>query len=127
MYAPADPTKVLSMKQCQEFADLVIQSPIFRAWRIIDKVHLKNGVVNALGSYTKQLISLPKWARTELVILHELCHLAIWHIKLPGHGKEFAGLLLDLVREFMGKRYANELEASFIKHKVQYNIDEAWL
>lgn len=73
-------------------------------------------------------ISLPKWSRIKLVILHELAHIAIsrtmsspTEIKtVAAHGREFCKVYLGLVRHYMGKKAHDELRDSFKAHRVKY-------
>jgi putative metallohydrolase (TIGR04338 family) len=110
---------VLTLEQCQVYVDQVIQSPNMQKWREVDKITVKNGRVCAIGYVENKEIALPEWARVPTVILHEVAHVVIPD-DLPWHGKEFAGLLLELYREFLGEKQANELEFNYIKRGVQY-------
>lgn len=63
-------------------------------------------------------IRLPKWARKEWVILHELAHeVAPRRVR---HGWPFAFTYLKLVSRFLGKDAHDALRASFKKHRVRY-------
>lgn len=44
-------------------------------------------------------ITLPRWARTPWVVLHELAHHLAWH---DGHGPRFVGILIGLVSRHLG-------------------------
>jgi putative metallohydrolase (TIGR04338 family) len=69
-------------------------------------------------------ISLPIWARCELVIIHEMAHIvANRHYgerHIAGHGWQFCSVFLDLVRFIMGREAHDALKASFKKHKVRF-------
>ena len=68
-------------------------------------------------------IQLPRSARTQLTLLHELAHLA----SLPatvGHGPAFAGIYLMLVQHCMEKRIAVQLERHFSAHRVHVQAYE---
>ena len=70
-----------------------------------------------------RVIKLPKWARYESVILHELTHLVIhsrFGYMVAAHGTEFAKMLLLMVHHFMGQGDCEKLKASFKEHKVHY-------
>jgi putative metallohydrolase (TIGR04338 family) len=75
----------------------------------------------ALGMRT---IKLPKWARYEEVVLHELAHTIITsrfgYGGAPAHGREFAKMLLLMVRHFMGKDDYETLKTSFKIAGVKY-------
>lgn len=78
----------------------------------------------ACGS-TRGFIKLPRWSRSDLVILHEIAHVVTrrngYHGPLPAfHGREFCANYLALVRRFLGKDAGDELKACFKKHKAKY-------
>lgn len=78
----------------------------------------------AYGGYK---ISIPKWARTEWVVLHELAHILEWRdrartgVRTASHGWEFAAIYLFLVKTMLGKDTADLLKASFRKHRVKFS------
>jgi len=57
------------------------------------------GTRTAYGSRWR--INLPVWARTKLVVLHEIAH-SLLSPQLPFHGREFARLVLELWRHYAG-------------------------
>jgi putative metallohydrolase (TIGR04338 family) len=65
-------------------------------------------------------ITIPLWARTDRIILHELCHGLKLLDKEPGHGRVFARTYLAMVKHFMGKEAASVLRASYKHHRVKY-------
>lgn len=70
---------------------------------------------------------LPRWARSEGVILHELAH-GVADITcdyqnnddMAPHGWQFAEIFLDLVRHFMGAAAGERLRKSFRANRVRY-------
>lgn len=66
------------------------------------------------GRYT---LNLPTWARSKLVILHEMAHAAT-----PGmqHNWPFCDVYLALVGMFMGDAARKRLQECFKKHKVRF-------
>lgn len=82
------------------------------------------GCRNALGG--KYWIKMPKWARTQYIVLHEFAHsLAARKYgrrEVAAHGREFASIYLDLVRFAMGKAAHDALVASFKAHRVRYRL-----
>ena len=64
-------------------------------------------------------MTLPRWARKPCTILHEMAH-GIVPRDVAAHGREYAGVLVELVTRFMGKEAGKQLRASFAKHKVKY-------
>lgn len=76
---------------------------------------------SATGGYWS--IKMPPWSRTEYIVLHELAHTLTQRIhgfKIAGHGWQYAGIYLDLVRYVMGKEAGDALKASFREHKVRF-------
>jgi hypothetical protein len=67
---------------------------------------------------------LPKWARNEGVILHELAHCV--HLRNrewrhePFHGWRFAGIFLKLVLWHMGRDSHDKLKAAFKAGRVKF-------
>jgi len=69
-------------------------------------------------------MKFPKWSRHEEVILHELAHLVVHshygYYGAAGHGKEFAKILLLLVKRFMGKEEYEKMKASFKTYHIKH-------
>lgn len=57
--------------------------------------------------------------RSEAVILHEIAHTLIGE-DCADHGPEFAGVLLFLVEQVMGKGHADTLRESYRAHRVDW-------
>ena len=65
-------------------------------------------------------VTLPVWARSKPIVLHELAHTLTFHEKQVGpHGWLFCRAFLDLVGTFIGADAKKELKASFRAHKVR--------
>jgi len=67
------------------------------------------------------LLSLPEWAWTDLIILHEISHLILDADPTPTatHGPEFCRIFLDCVRRFMGDVAAIILASNMHGNKVK--------
>ena len=66
------------------------------------------------------VLQMPKWARSEMVLLHEVAHcLTPW--TFAAHGPEYAGVLLTLLRRGMGPSPAQALEDAFDRQRVRSN------
>jgi putative metallohydrolase (TIGR04338 family) len=109
-----------TVQECQAFVDSVlarkrVQSHYKRAKRPV-LVRPGHGARSAFGGYGH--VTLPRWARSRHVILHELAHA----LEPAGaaHGWQFAQCYLWLVRQALGVEAAAKLEASFKAHKVRY-------
>lgn len=64
-------------------------------------------------------LSLPLWARTKPVMLHEIAHSLTIASETPAHGPRFAACFLALVRHFLGAEKAALFKAAFRKHHVR--------
>ena len=65
------------------------------------------------------VLQMPRWARTELVLLHEVAH-CLTPGGGPPHGPEYAGILVCLVRRRMGLGTAQTLEDAFVRQRVRW-------
>ena len=69
-------------------------------------------------------IYMPRWSRTQWIVLHELAHtISIrkhGRSNIAGHGREYCAVYIDLVRYMIGKEAADALKASFVEHGVKY-------
>jgi len=64
---------------------------------------------------------MPRWARSELVLLHEAAH-CLTPAAFAAHGPEYAGTLLALTRRAMGPATAQALEDAFARHRVRWTL-----
>jgi putative metallohydrolase (TIGR04338 family) len=69
-----------------------------------------------------ETITLPRFARTRYIVLHEFAHhlLADERAGIASHGWEFAECLLYLVRIYMGRGDEQTLKAAFKAHRVKF-------
>jgi len=61
---------------------------------------LKDGRGRRHASGSRWTIKLPKWARSKLIVLHEIAHSL--QLNQPWHGREFATLLKELWIHYAG-------------------------
>jgi len=78
----------------------------------------------------EKTIHLPSWARTELIILHELAHAAHdgspdWDWTQAAHGWQFCAVYLQLVQRYLGRSAHDILAASFKLGGVRYQKPRA--
>jgi putative metallohydrolase (TIGR04338 family) len=74
-------------------------------------------------------IELDQATQTKNVTLHELAHHFVRPSSRKGvaaHGREFAECFLWLVRVYIGRSWAQELEASFKAYRVAYKPKRAY-
>ncbi len=67
------------------------------------------------------VLQMPKWARSELVLLHEIAH-CLTPLTHASHGPEYAGVLLALARRGMGPGTAQRLEDAFAAERVRWTL-----
>jgi putative metallohydrolase (TIGR04338 family) len=66
------------------------------------------------------VLQMPRWARRELTVLHEVAHCLTPETFAP-HGSEYAGVFLAIVRRAMGFGPAQALEDSFDRNRVRWS------
>ncbi len=67
------------------------------------------------------VLQMPKWARSELVLLHEVAH-CLAPRTVASHGPEYAGVLLALARRAMSPGTAQSLEDAFAAQRVRWTL-----
>ncbi len=67
------------------------------------------------------VLQMPKWARSELVLLHEVAH-CLCPATFAAHGPEYAGVLLALARRAMTPATAQSLEDAFDRQRVRWTM-----
>jgi putative metallohydrolase (TIGR04338 family) len=102
---------------CQVFVDEVIAE--HREWFWPKYVCVQDGRGRRSACASFDTISVPRWARTRIVILHELAHI-ITPPPFAWHGPEFALNFLKLVRSVLGFDQYNKLATSFEDHSVRW-------
>lgn len=110
----------LTIEQCQAEADRITDLRGVRGrWGLRD---LRVVATNGRGGRTNGFqIRLGSQARTIEYICHEIAH-CLTPSRYADHGPEFAGVLLHVVRQAMGKDAADALRASFKEKGVRYNL-----
>jgi putative metallohydrolase (TIGR04338 family) len=66
------------------------------------------------------VLQMPRWARTELILLHEVAH-CLAPAGCAPHGPQYAGVLVCLVRRRMGLAAAQALEDAFVRQRVRWS------
>ena len=109
----------MTIDECQKFVKKVIaRSYVTRnyEWKhgnilVLDGRGRRSAC--ATYRYGRYVICLPKWARNEFVILHEIAHHLTMGEREYAHDSYFATCLLDLVRNVLGREDALTLQAAF--------------
>ena len=63
------------------------------------KVKDGRGRRHAGASFQDNLITLPRWSRQTVIVLHEIAHTLVDDRKYPHHGAEFVGVLFALLNQ----------------------------
>jgi len=122
-----DPRNYLgTLAAVERFLGHVVNSAWFlERWPVMEDVEVK--LHDGRGSQTAwaspNVISLPRWARRKLVVLHELAHVVTWQCygkDRPAHGRTFARVYLRLVRHVLGQEAARELRWAFRRHRIRF-------
>ena len=123
----------LTISECQQYADKVLASAFVRRHFGTVTVNIEHGRgggfayrnVSWFDTYYEvwrygNRITLGKWARREIVVLHELAHVLApaWHT--AAHGWEFCATYLNLVRHFLGAEAHDVLKDSFKANRVKF-------
>jgi putative metallohydrolase (TIGR04338 family) len=130
LYAAEDtPTRATlpTVAEAQAYTDKVLGRAYLRrkyAFLLPRKVTVLDGRMrrSACASHTFEhgpVIRLPRWSRSEQVILHELAHHITWGSRDGDHGPTFATVYLDLVRHMLGAEAAARLQARYRVHGVR--------
>lgn len=119
-----------SLESTQAYVNNVVSSATWKRLRAqhgmtakdgsdwISNVTVKDGRGCRWARGGSNRVTLPVWARTKLVILHELAHVLVGN--KSGHNWPFTRAFIDLVAVFMSKEDALNLEQKFKKHKVRF-------
>lgn len=118
-----------SMGAVKDYLYKVYNDPFFREqWphaRAPEALVLHNGGGRKMAAAGwDHWLSLPRWARHEYVVLHEVAHLLCYphdHRHSP-HGRMFCTTFLELIRYFMGFDVFLATRQAFIDHDVKFQL-----
>lgn len=110
----------MTIEECQKEVDRITDLRGIRGrWGLRTlRVVATHGSGGRTDGYT---IRLGSRARTIEYLCHEVAH-CLTPTKYADHGPEFAGVLLHVVRQAMGKEAADALRASFKEHGVRHRL-----
>lgn len=88
----------------------------------IEKILIRPGIGARMARGGEIGLTLPKWARCEPVILHELAHtITIRTLRdIAWHGREFCEVYLNLVHFVLGQEASEALKQAFKANNVKY-------
>ncbi len=113
-------SKSMELNDIEKWVQRIVDSPWTQKHlgkRNQIKVKDGRGTTWARGSRSGW-INLPRWARVNWIVLHELSH--VYSSKGPVHGWNFCRIFLMLVRHWMGQEAHDALKKSFKKHRVRF-------
>lgn len=121
----------MSIEDVREFVDKIMDSNWLdgkypRAYGY-GKVIVKDGRGRRKAGGCFAYITMPKWSRSRLVVLHELAH-SITERQygcrfIAPHGREYCSIFISLTRRWMSKDVGRRLKVAFrlcrVKHIVR--------
>jgi putative metallohydrolase (TIGR04338 family) len=126
--------RILKVDEIQAWIDQITGTRWWRSRCYIEKLRVFDGrgTRKAYGGYFGLWhsgkrgwgISMPRWSRYQLYILHELAHILIDQVRdttVPHHGREFCRHLLALVGRWMGRDHVRLLRAAFRARGVKWH------
>lgn len=116
----------VDMDWVESFGREITASPYWSkmgGWKRI-KLRDGRGARRAFYHPRDRSITLPLWARTKEVMIHEYAHALTHRVQgeYSGHGTYFCGHYLQLVDCLLGPEQSFALMASFDAHGVRYKL-----
>jgi hypothetical protein len=72
------------------------------------------------GWHSAVTLKFPRWGRSRLIILHEICHVYTNWFYPAWHGREFCANYLEFIRRWLGRDEHAEVKASFQRNGVKF-------
>ena len=112
-----------TVERMQAWVDALLASDWFVARWGSKSLEVRPGFGHrrATADQVNGVLQMPKWARSELVLLHEVAH-CITPPTVASHGPEYAGVLLALARRGMSPATAQRLEDAFAAERVRWTL-----
>jgi len=117
---------LVGVADMQRYVDELVKRAWFkRRWPDVTDIQVRDGRGRrrAGASPANRYITMPKWARYEEVVLHEVAHIVTdvqYGMRPAFHGWQFASNLIELVRYSMGKPEADMMKGSFRSSGVRF-------
>jgi putative metallohydrolase (TIGR04338 family) len=118
-----------SVAEMQAYVDRLHASAWFkRRWPRLRGFVVHSGAGNRRATCSWGLcptLKMPKWARVESVLLHEVAHACTFERyakTVAAHGPEFVATYLELLRHQMGDEVWREQKAKFVERKVRHRL-----
>lgn len=118
-----------TVAEMQAYCDRLHGSAWFqRRWPRLRGFRIHSGAGNRRATCSWGLhptIKMPRWARVESVLLHEVAHACVYERygrSVAAHGPEFVSTLLELLRRQCGDGVWREQKEMFVAAKVKHRL-----
>ena len=108
-----------TIQETVAYVDRVVSSSWWRQRSGVNVVEVKDGRGRRSAVAWHNVIAIPRWARNERTVLHELAHVLAYDAD-PPHGPQYAAAYLALVDRFMGPEAGRALREAYAKHRVKW-------
>lgn len=118
-----------TMQQCQDFANKIVESVYWKSQKGLKRFKLTDGrgrgnacFKGKSDGHIRNMICLPKWARSRWVIIHEFAHFltdTTHGSTTAWHGAIFCRHYVELTLELLGQEVCNRLETEFAVEGVR--------
>ncbi len=111
-----------TVPEIEAYLDKVMSRAWFKKrWELRTRPRILAGQAHRKAVSYGGCIALPKWARSRLIILHELAHEVDCRYTGYGHGRYWARSFLEMVKFEMGPEAYKILKDSFREHGVKFS------
>jgi hypothetical protein len=94
--------------------------------KVLEQIRVVSGRQNRTAYACGSTISMPRWARSKFIVIHEVCHVVcdryFGNDFIAGHGVEFATLQVAMVTHFLGEQDGRELHQAFMRYGVKHTF-----
>jgi len=99
--------------------------------RVLEQIRVVSGRENRAAYARGATISVPFWARSKFIVIHEVAHILCGRYYgkdfIAAHGPEFATLQVAMVTQFLGQADGLELHLAFMRFGVKHTFSGATL
>lgn len=124
--ANLDTWKLKPLEELNELAQKLLTTSWFREkFKTPISIKLTDGRGrNRAGCYgtISAIIKIPRWCRTDVMLLHEIAHATVWDKTQAAHGEVFCANYLFLVQKVLGEKVHQRLVDSFKKQNVRFSV-----
>jgi putative metallohydrolase (TIGR04338 family) len=114
-------TKFSSIEEIQKFVNELLSSAWIKKRFGDNKCEVRAARKNQHDAYARMsYISLPKWAWTKMVVLHEVTHILTRYYE-GSHGRYFARAFLEIIEHVLGHAARIVLKKQYRVYNVKHN------